>query len=303
MSSVIDYAGLYPPAQLDPSTVVHNYAHIHATNRCWMLGRLVWPAGQLEELSKLSSGHAPLVLPPETQGAWAVTCVLSPAGSPQFAEDLEIVEGFNEVHSQEGETAMRIDSLEMRAQDASAIENGLALIPDDMFPYFEIALDTDPRGAIAALVGEEAGAKFRSGGTTPQSHPAAGDLARAIHACSASGVPFKATAGLHRALCHFNHQAGATQFGFLNVLLGAAMLYADRIDAEGLSRFLTIDSVDAIEFSEKALSWQGARVSLEEIAEARSRLVHSFGSCSFDEPWQDLVAMEVIRGVSSGGVA
>ena len=301
--SVIDYAGLYPPAQHDPKTTVHHYATLHGSPRDWMLGRLVWPAAKLAELSELAVGAAPQAVAPETVGAWAISCVLAPAGTPKFVEDLEAVSQFNEQHEQEGSPAMRIDSIESVASDVESVELGLSQLPDDIYPYFEIALDRDPRGMIAALVCEEAGAKFRTGGTTPQAHPAAGDLARAMHACAAAGVAFKATAGMHRALCHFNHAAGAKQFGFLNVFIGAAMTYARRLDVDGLTRFLTIDSVEDIDFSEKALTWKGVRVSTEEIVEARARFAHSFGSCSFDEPWDDLVAMELIRAVASGGAA
>jgi len=303
MSSVIDYAGLYPPAQLEPAVVVRNYTEVITSPRAWMLGRLVWPADKLDQLSELAQGNAPRVEPPATEGAWAITCVLSPAGTPECLRDIAAVDAFNNRQSTEGEAAMRIDSLEMRANSVAAVERVVSQLPDDVFPYFEVALESDPRGVIAALVGEEAGVKFRTGGTTPQAHPGAGDLARAILAAAAAGVPFKATAGLHRALCHFNQAAGAKQFGFLNVFLGAAMAQARRIDMEGLTAFLTVDSMDDIDFSERAVAWQGIRVSREEILDSRSRLAHSFGSCSFDEPWEDLVAMELVRAVPSGGAA
>jgi len=266
-----------------------------------MLGRLVWPAAKLEELSTLAVGLAPEAVAPATEGAWAISCVLAPVGTPEFEQDLERVQDFNELHEQEGQAAMRIDSIEMRGNDAPSIELGLSQLPDDLFPYFELSLDTDPRGLIAALVGEEAGAKFRTGGTTPQAHPAAENLARAMHACAAAGVPFKATAGMHRALCHFNQAAGAKQFGFLNLLIGAAMIYGRKFDVEGLTQFLNVESVEDIDFSEKALSWNGVRVSTEEIMESRARFCHSYGSCSFEEPWDDLVAMELIRAIPSGG--
>ena len=303
MSSVIDYAGLYPPAQHDPKTTVELFTQVHDSRRQWMLGRLIWPAAKLDKLSILSVGHAPAAVAPETQGAWAISCVIAPAGTPEWAADMKRVAEFNAHHEQEGEPAMRIDALEMKADSASAIEKALANIPDETFPYFEVALDRDPRGLIATLVGEEAGVKFRTGGTTPEAHPSADDLARAIDACANAGVPFKATAGIHRALCHFNRAAGAKQFGFLNVLLGAALAYERRIDLEGLKEFLKVESVEALSFSEAAIGWQSARVTVNEITETRGRFAHSFGSCSFDEPWQDLVALELVRAIPAGGAA
>ncbi|MCX5664964.1 MAG: hypothetical protein NTY97_09745, partial [Planctomycetota bacterium] len=190
MSSVLDFAGLYPPALLEPKSAIERFAQLNNSPRDWMLGRLVWPAAKLEELSTLAVGLAPEAVAPTTEGAWAISCVLAPVGTPEFEQDLDRVQDFNELHEQEGQAAMRIDSIEMRGNDAPSIELGLSQLPDDSFPYFELSLDTDPRGLIAALVGEEAGAKFRTGGTTPQAHPAAENLARAMHACAAAGVPF-----------------------------------------------------------------------------------------------------------------
>lgn len=303
MSSVLDYAGLYPPAQHDPPTTVDLFTSVHESKRQWMLGRLIWPAAKLDELTALAPRHAPVATAPETLGAWAISCVMSPAGSPEARADFARIGEFNARHEREGEPAMRIDAIEMRGESAASIERGLSDIPDDLFPYFEIPLDADPRGLIAALVGEEAGVKFRTGGTTPEAHPAAGDLARALVACADAGVPFKATAGLHRALCHFNHAAGARQLGFLNVFIGAALAYEKRIDVEGLTEFLNVESVEDLNFSDSAISWQSARVSINEITETRGRFAHSFGSCSFDEPWQDLVAMELVRAVVAGDPA
>lgn len=303
MSSVIDYAGLYPPAQHDPPTAVDLFTQVHDSRRTWMLGRLIWPAAKLDELSTLATAHAPAAVAPETEGAWAIACVIAPAGTAECAADLTRLAQFNARHEREGEPAMRIDAIELRGDSVGAIERALAILPDDIFPYFEIPLEGDPRGAIAALVGEEAGVKFRTGGTTPEAHPAAGDLARAMSACAAAGVPFKATAGLHRALCHFNHAAGAHQFGFLNLLVGAAMAYAGRLDEEGLTEFLTVNSIEHLGCSDSAISWQAARVSTNEITESRMRFAHSFGSCSFDEPWQDLVALELVRAVAAEGAA
>lgn len=303
VSSLIDYAGLYPPAQLDPQSTVRQFARVHSSPRQWMLGRLIWPIATLDDLSTLAVGHAPEAVAPETHGAWAISCILSPTASEEFPRELERVMSFNERHEQEGSPAMRIDSVEMRGVDAPSIERALSELPDDIFPYFELAVETDLRGIVASLVGEEAGAKFRTGGTTPQAHPAAGDLAKAIHACAAAGVPFKATAGLHRALCHFNTTAGSKQFGFLNVFIGAALTYGRKIDVEGLTNFLTVASVDEIDFSDKSISWKGARLATEEIEDIRSRFAHSFGTCSFEEPWDDLVAMEFVRALPTGGAA
>ncbi|NDG63669.1 MAG: hypothetical protein EBY29_09440, partial [Planctomycetes bacterium] len=82
MSSVLDFAGLYPPALLEPKSAIERYAQLNNSPRDWMLGRLVWPAAKLEELSTLAVGLAPEAVAPTTEGAWAISCVLAPVGTP-----------------------------------------------------------------------------------------------------------------------------------------------------------------------------------------------------------------------------
>ncbi|GAC1658583.1 MAG: hypothetical protein NVS9B12_11090 [Vulcanimicrobiaceae bacterium] len=55
----IDYAGLFPPAQLDMQAAVEEYGVLRAGARAWMLGRFIVPASrafelceQLEELAE-----------------------------------------------------------------------------------------------------------------------------------------------------------------------------------------------------------------------------------------------------------
>ena len=294
VSSVLDYAGLYPPASLDEPTVVSNYAALHGSHRSWMLGRLVWPAARLDRLSELAVGAAPVAEPPETEGAWPVTALLGDAGTPEFARTVELVRAFNERHEQAGAPAMRVDSVELKVTGAAAVDGALDALPDDVWPYVEIPLDADPRGLIAAISGLEAAAKFRTGGTTAAAHPSAAALAEAIASCAHAGVAFKATAGLHRAMRHWNAAASANQFGFLSLFVGACLLHSRKIDAEGLQAMLEDADPSNFDISDNAIAWQGARIVTREIEEARERFAHSFGSCSFDEPWDDLTALELL---------
>ena len=294
VSSMLDYAGLYPPASLDEPSVVANFASLHASSRAWMLGRLVWPAARLDRLSELASGAAPVAQPPETEGAWPVTALLGDAGTPEFARTADLVRAFNDRHEQIGAPAMRVDSVEFKVADPHTVDSALDALPEDVWPYVEIPLDADPRGVIAAISGVEAAAKFRTGGTTAAAHPTARALSGAIAACAQAGVAFKATAGLHRAMRHWNAAAGAHQFGFLSLFAGACLVYARKLDAEGLAAMIEDPDPSSFDISDNAIAWQGARIVTREIEEARERFAHSFGSCSFDEPWDDLTALELI---------
>src|SRR6516165_211295 len=46
LSRIIDYAGMFPPAQLPLEQAIRNYARYRTEPESWMLGRFVCPAAQ-----------------------------------------------------------------------------------------------------------------------------------------------------------------------------------------------------------------------------------------------------------------
>src|SRR5690606_26776137 len=121
----------------------------------------------------------------------------------------------------------------------AAIDAALDAIPDEIEPFFEVAVDRDPRGLIAALAGSGAGAKIRTGGITADLFPTPAEVALFISACAAAGVSFKATAGLHHPFRHASRTVtGATEFGFVNIFLGAAITLTEQLTREDLERLL-----------------------------------------------------------------
>jgi hypothetical protein len=82
-------------------------------------------------------------------------------------------------------------------------------------------------------------------------------------------------------------------FGFLNLLLATALLRCGctLVEAE---RVLTESSFQAFDFSDDQISWQGHTLTLSDVVESR-KLMMSFGSCSFTEPLDDLVALQLLE--------
>jgi hypothetical protein len=97
-------------------------------------------------------------------------------------------------------------------------------------------------------------------------------------------VPFKCTAGLHRAVRHRDAATGFEHHGFLNVLLAAAT--ADHLAVDVIASVL--DATD----SATILTGLGS-LGADGIALARRRFV-SFGTCSVTEPVDDLVALRLL---------
>jgi hypothetical protein len=126
----------------------------------------------------------------------------------------------------------------------------------------------------------DAFAKIRTGGITPDAIPSAPDLADFLHRAAARRLPFKATAGLH-------HPIRAGMHGFVNVFVAAAFAWHG-MDRESLILVLEESHAPAFEFGDTHLRWRGLQLSSDQIRAARRDFAHSFGSCSFEEPLDDL---------------
>lgn len=129
-------------------------------------------------------------------------------------------------------------------------------------------------------------AKIRTGGITEDAFPSAEAVAAFIRVCKEAGVPFKATAGLHhplrcvRPLTYEPNAAVGTMHGFVNVFVAAALVD----DAEEI---LCETDPTAFSFNDEGATWRGRRASVDELKAMRQFAI-SFGSCSFEEPIDDL---------------
>jgi hypothetical protein len=151
-----------------------------------------------------------------------------------------------------------------------------------------------PTYCEAPLTQIESGfAKMRTGGLTPEAIPPAAELADFLAQAAALRRPFKATAGLHhpirsdRALTYAADSPRGIMHGFVNVFVAAAFAW------QGMERGVILDVLNetdptSFEFGDTQLRWRGTILSTAQIAAARRDFAHSFGSCSFEEPLDDL---------------
>jgi len=299
MSAVIDYAGLFPPAKLDMAPTVANYRRIREGRDRWMLARLIVPVARLAEFERSADGVLPVNRDLPHDDSWRISAITAPAEDPGFAADLDAIAAFNEAHAQRGAGGAFIDAIELRVNDAGALESALDAMPAELYPYFELPIDRDVRGFVAALAEMDAGAKVRTGGTDAAAHPSPEALARFIDACRLARVPFKATAGLHHAVRQDVAAVGTKQFGFLNVLLGAALRWHDRVDAAGLLELLRDEDPGHFVLDDRGAAWCDRRLSVADLEQARERFLHSFGSCSFDEPLEELRSRRMLAGAAA----
>lgn len=306
LTGLVDYAGLFPPAALSMQAAVEQYARDKAGEHEWMLGRFICPVARLEEFSRLA---APLM--PGTHGTsgyrehargepWSLSALIDTKTPEDLRRALSAIAAFNDRHAQEDQGRAVIDCLELKAADVGFIDAAVETIPPELYPFFELPAGVDPRGFVAALAGQRAAAKIRTGGVTPDLFPSPEHVADFLLACVAAEVPFKATAGLHHAcrgpyrLTYEPDSPSGVMHGFLNLFAAAVFARVARLSRDEVAQLLTETNPSVLVFSEQGLSWRGHAAQTAQIAKVRESFALSFGSCSFDEPVQELSALGLI---------
>lgn len=280
-TALIDYAGLFPPAQLSMDAAVAEYVEARASSFSWMLGRFIVPVSRIDEL--VASCREPLEL-----------SVIIDAGGEQRAWLQNVQTAFARlVQLRQDEPRVPIHALEIALPPlqtnretydatigqfaAAAQQAGLRDIPAFVeFPR-DSRRETLLPGAMYALARHRLGAKMRCGGVTADAVPEPDEIAAFIARAHDERVPYKATAGLHHPIRHFNEAAGFTMHGFLNILI-AALRARQGWDAEKLEAVIATE--DAAGLSLDATP--------EEIQAMRRESFVAYGSCSFSEPVEDL---------------
>ncbi|OXM72837.1 MULTISPECIES: hypothetical protein [Amycolatopsis] len=251
----LDDAAVFPPGLKPLARAVPDHATHLRAGYGELVGPLVLAAPALAELDAVVS--EPLDL--------AVTAPGGPAQLPDAlgrAADLPVrLAGF--------EVAMPAES--------SVPEFFRALeVAGDVPVFVEVPRDSRRAEVIATCAKTGHSAKFRTGGVQASLYPDEAELAAAVLAVVRAGVPFKATAGLHRALRNTDPSTGFEQHGFLNLLLATAAARSGSSEDELVALLAERD---------------GSRVAerVSEVDPGARESFRSFGTCSIDEPVAELV--------------
>lgn len=306
LSGVVDYAGLFPPAGLAMAPAAEAFARDRGGLHEWMLGRFVCPVSRLRELSNAAGALMPGTYATsgyrehaEIGEPWRVSVIADGVGSgvgpaAGLEADLETIIQFNTHHATEDHGLAQVDCIEIKGPGADFVDAAVEMLPDDLYPFFEVPLGQDPRGFVAALAGNAAAAKLRTGGVTAGAFPSTAEIAEFIGACRLAEVPFKATAGLHhplRGAAPLTYEPGAAtcvMHGFLNVFVASAFAFTYRLEPAMIKTCLEESDASAFIFTDEGLSWRRHVIDVTQIARVREVFALSFGSCSFDEPVAEL---------------
>ena len=291
----IDYAGLFPPCSLALEPALSNQARYVRSDEAWMLNAFVLPLGQFDAAKKILSDFDPQ----------------HPLRVSALGPKTEDAARFREMFTKTSDT---IRSLSAYNVDLISVNQLEMFLPDDVdlallkearsiigsLPAFWEAPADRAEQTIALLAEHNSNAdaptfgyKLRTGGVTADAFPTSAEIAKALVAPATHQVPIKFTAGLHHSLRQYRDEVQTKMYGFLNVL-GAAVLAAEhKWDEKQTSAMLDDEDAKSFSFDDEFFAWREWKIDIKRLKDRR-RFVTSFGSCSFDEPREDLRALKLL---------
>ena len=290
----LDYAGLFPPTNLALEPALQNHAQYVRSPESWMVSGFVLPVGQFEtaraQLSQFDQKH-PLrvcVLGAKTEKPSDFSAALK-----------QTVSEIREFSAQNG-TKVSMAQLEMPLPpdaDVDLLNSSGSILGQLKLKTFLEAPAEKAERTISMLaehrmraMGDDLGFKLRTGGVTEDAFPDAEQIATALVSAAKHRVPIKFTAGLHHPVRAFREEVKTEMHGFLNVI-GAGVLSAEHHWEEAqMVEMLEDQRASSFEFHDTVFAWRDWEITLDRI-KARRKFVTSFGSCSFDEPREDLHAL------------
>jgi hypothetical protein len=277
---------------LEPA--LRNQASYARSAEVWMLNGFVLPVEQFDAstqfLSNFDSQHPLRVaaLGPKTTKADAFLDGVANAAAA--------IRSFSRY-----DTLVSISHLEMFLPDDvdSASLKEASVIAGEL-PVFWEAPPERAEQTIALIGGHNSdentatfGYKLRTGGVTADAFPTSAQIASALVTAAAHQFPIKFTAGLHHPIRQFRDEVKMKMHGFLNVL-GAAGLAAEyQWNADQAVTMLEDEDPRSFSFTDDFFAWRDWKIETERLQKRRN-FVRSFGSCSFDEPRDDLRALKLL---------
>ncbi|MGH7982618.1 MAG: hypothetical protein ACREFF_05665 [Candidatus Udaeobacter sp.] len=292
LAKSIDYAGMFPPCSLALEPALQNHAQYVRLPEVWMLNTFVLPIEQFDAAKQLLSLFDPAH--PLRVAALGPKSV----DANTFLEALEDADAAIRSFSRYDVDLISVGHLEMvlpHDVDLALLKEARSIV-SNLPVFWEAPPDTAEQ--TAALLAEHNsnedvatfGYKLRTGGVTADAFPTSTQIARALVIPATHQLPIKFTAGLHHPILQFRDEVKTKMHGFLNVL-GAAVLAAEhRWDAKQAATMLEDENAASFSFGEDFFAWREWKIDVERLRYRRS-FVASFGSCSFDEPREDLRAL------------
>ncbi|MEN8240011.1 MAG: hypothetical protein ABFR53_12525 [Actinomycetota bacterium] len=292
-AALVDYAGLFPPASLDMAGAVEGYRAARSSDARWVAGRFLCPASRLEELAGVLTTTFI-----DGEDPWEIGVVLDtePGEGASAAQTFHV----------EMQPAAIIASAEARPLDAApasiaALVDTLVSIQPEVVPFVEVAASEPLKDQISTVaqalgeLGRVGGVKIRCGGTVASMFPEPGTVASFILEATNAKLPYKATAGLHQPIRHYDSDLGVWRHGFVNLLVAAAAAEAGH-GVEKLTTIVADTDPDAFAISTAFATWRDLSIPGPAMRRVRTQGFVAYGSCDFFEPIEALEGLSFLGG-------
>jgi len=321
LKGIIDYAGLFPPASLSFEETVQNFSQYLRSDSKWMLANIIIPVSKLRMLdqyadNEISSRH------PFPISVLAPGCDTIEEFQNLTDHVLGEISRLNHsltdlIHTTSFEVKLPLEVVE--AADPELVEellNETTIRFEQRYKapcklFYELSAGSNIESysepvfqALAAqneIIKEEnfeqthfTGFKLRTGGVNSEDFPSAETVALVIRLARKYKVPLKFTAGLHHPVRHFNESVQTKMHGFFNVFAAGMLSYTHDFDLHQVKEVLLEEDPAVFRFDDDGFAFHDYRIGNKEIEELRSSVLISFGSCSFDEPLDDLKQLGLI---------
>jgi len=324
MNGLIDYAGLFPPADLPLNEAINEYCEQIKSENSAMLSRFIIPISNLNDLDDfvpLFASIGPLRLSVLGGGGKTDDEYLN-----KINQNIADINNYREKHGDK----IQIDIIECKMatnspskstmQKATRQLNNNGLTHYHEFaelPYVGINYSTNEDESswnevivpTVELISEMegAGVKLRCGGIVKEAFPSVEQVAAMIQTCVLAKAPMKFTAGLHHPIRHFADEYDEFMHGFVNTFSAGifAMTFPKPKNKQEkyrmfilLSHMLDDQNAENFNFDDDSMSWKVEddrdttfEINAEKIENARKKGMISYGSCSFQEPIDDLTQL------------
>lgn len=321
LSEIIDYAGLFPPADLDMEQALQNYLDYKLSPHNWMLSRFVVGLGHLPQLKEVG---ADLI---SSNDVIDLSVTVPQIGTTNaFGHQVDkVIQSIDQTrkalrprirtHMLEIKLPVQSQHLDDPKDIVKIIERAVAPMTGDAgLPnriFFEIpAFNHDVKLALRVIKAIAmhnmsvqkrklrnylfSGLKIRCGGSEAAHIPTADYLAKAMLIARDANVPVKFTAGLHHPYRHHDPTLNADMHGFMNVFCAGILAYTQDIRVDEAIEIISDKNPDHFTYAKDHFAWKEFEAPILEVKLLRMLSLLSFGSCSFTEPIEDLQDLKLI---------
>ncbi len=295
LNKLIDYAGLFPPANLNLNKALKKYREYIECDDSWIMSQFVIHLNDLENISKDDME----IFNDNFQLDFSVL-------SENLENDIEKLNQFKNQFSNK----VKFSGLETLICQSDDLYNLLTstniTIQNNnlkLSSFFELSYDKNwLKGMFIAvktiskfnkLNKTNFGFKLRCGGIKANMFPDSNLVSNTILNCIKDNVPMKFTAGLHHPFRHFDDNINTKIYGFFNIFIGAMLAQKYKFKCSQLNQILLDENEYSFIFYEDKIKWKNFHITNDEIKQFRKSQFISFGSCSFDEPREDLIKLGV----------